>query len=363
MQVLDHDQERADDHEREDPQHEHGELRLGGEHEGKKDEWHRDEGGEAAAHEHRVAQLEAGGAGQEGLAVVVGVHDGLDDGGQAELALHAGALGDHHVGLAELAVKEVVDVQQVPARRHADEQRGDEVDKKDEQVLRVVVAIEARDRLAHGVDAVGEGQPGVERLEEARLHLDRVEARGAGDLQHDKKDAERLADVLEGDRERVDEEDVHEALDHAGKDERGGRDALDAERDVAHAADDCLDLAEQVEQQPAAKEALPGLEVADAFAVDLELVDGHEHEAADPQGEVRVEGRHAAAVVLDGVDGHGDELGGRAEEVADVLGVEVEDVLDAVEVLGGLDGCDVGRDGRDLVGGAAHGVGGRRERG
>ena len=252
-------------------------------------------------------------------------------------------------------------IEQVPACRDADEQARNEEQQEHEQVGSVVAAVEARDGLTHGVDAVGERKPGVQVLEEVRHHLDGVGARGSGDLENDEQHRDGLADVLEGHGDGVDEEHVDEALDHAREHERHGVEALDAEGDVSHAADDGLELADEVHEQPTAKEALPRLELADALLVNLELVDGHEYKASHPQGQVGVEGRHAAAVVGHRVDGGGDHVHGRAHEVSHLLGVQSEDVLQDREGLSALDGRGVGRQAAHLVRSSAHGVRGLGE--
>ena len=51
---------------------------------------------------------------------------------------------------------------------------------------------------------MGEGQPRVNLLEQrGRQHLHRHEAAGAGQLQHEPDDGQRLPDVAEGHRQRV----------------------------------------------------------------------------------------------------------------------------------------------------------------
>ena len=220
------------------------------------------------------------------------------------LDLDAVALADHEVGLGKLLVEERVDVQEVAPPAHAYEQRRDQEEQEHEEVVAVVVAVVAGDGLAHGADAVGEWQPGVEGAEEARHHLDGVGARGAWDLQDHEKDAERLANVLERHGEGEDHIDVDEGLNHAREDERLGVEALDADHEVANGADHALQDAEKQEQQQAPEVALPRLEApVDALVVHLGLVDGDEDEASHPQGEVGVEGRHARAVVGNGEDG------------------------------------------------------------
>ena len=338
MEVLHHDEEGADGNHRHDPQHEH-EV-LGRQDEQERHEQKRDghERLEAAAHERGVHELELGRALQEHLAVAARVHEHLHDGGQAEVgAPHPHALGVHHVGVGEAAVEERVDVEEVATRGDADEGRRHEEDEQDGDVGGVVAVIEARDGLTHGVDAVGERQPRVQGLEEVGLELDGVGARGARDLQDHEKHAECLADVLERHRDGVDERHVHERAHHARAHEGGRGRALDAEEQVSQAADERLHLAEQHHEQPSAEEPLPGLEGADALAVDLELVDGHEHEAAHPERQVGVEGRHARAVVGHREDAVALHLHRRAQKRARLVRVEPEDLLHGVERLQALD--------------------------
>ena len=95
----------------------------------------------------------------------------------------------------------------------------------------------------------------MDGLEEARHHLDGVGAGRTGNLQDDEQDAEGLADVLEGDREGVDDVDVDERLHDTGEDEATGVEALDAEDEVAYAADECLEDAEQHEPRAAQRQS------------------------------------------------------------------------------------------------------------
>ena len=334
VEVLGDDEHRAEGDEADDPDDEPERLARGHEHDHGEADGQGEQGDEAPADDLGVDELELRRARRDLASVGVVVEKGADDGRDlVVLDGDAVLLADHEVGLGELLVEQRVDVEQVPPPTHADEQRGDHEEEQHEEVVGVVVAVVARDGLAHGVDAVGEGQPRVYGLEEARHHLDGVGAGRAGNLQNDEKDAERLADVLEGDGEGIDDVDVDERLDNAGEDEGLGVEALDAHGEVADAADDRLEGAEQYEEHPAAEVALPRLELSDALVVDLNLVDGHEHEAPDPEGEVGVEGRHARAVVGYGVDGLVVELDWRRHERGDAVRVDAEEARDLLHGL------------------------------
>ena len=94
-----------------------------------------------------------------------------------------------------------------------EQKRGDEQheeQREHEQVGDVLAAVEAADGLAHGLDAVREGEQRVDRLEEARGHLDGIQPRRAGYLREHQHDADALADVLQRDRERVDDAEIGE---------------------------------------------------------------------------------------------------------------------------------------------------------
>ena len=50
------------------------------------------------------------------------------------------------------------------------------------------VVIEATDRFAHCINAIGEGEKRMEETEEGGHHFDGIQARSARDLQHDNDD-------------------------------------------------------------------------------------------------------------------------------------------------------------------------------
>ena len=181
----------------------------------------------------------------------------------------------------------------------------------------------------------------MQPLEEPGHHLDGVHARGAGDLHDDQDDADGLADMLERHRERIDDVDVDEGDAHAAQHEEKRMQALHADHEVADRDDDRLEGTEQDHEQPAAEVGLAGGEVTDALAVDLELVDGDEHVAADPEGQVGVEGRDAGAEARDRVDGLRLELDGRGHEIGHVLDVDAHEIGELAERLGRLQRRDV----------------------
>ena len=236
-QVGKADEVSAGDRQRGRPRGEKDEACLGQRRaEGQRTRRRHDERRDAAAHARGVALLEALRALEQGVARGRGLRQRAQEGREAP-ALLARALGDEQVRPRELAVEEGVEVEQAGPAHGGEQERRQGKGKKNEQFADVVSVIEAGDGLAHGADAVGEREPGAQGLEEGRLHLDGVEARGAGDLQDHEQHRERLAHVLERGGEGVDHEDVDERGDHAREHVGGGRHALDAEREVAGAAD------------------------------------------------------------------------------------------------------------------------------
>ena len=122
--------------------------------------------------------------------------------------------------------------------------------------------------------------------------------------------------------ERVDDVHVYERFEQSCEDEQHRVRALDAECDIAYGGDDRLHEAD-CHEQPTPEIALRRRVVADALvAVHFELVDGHEHETADPQRKVGVERRDGGPVVVGRIYDDFAQMHGVAHEVADARRVE-----------------------------------------
>ena len=80
----------------------------------------------------------------------------------------------------------------------------------------IYIAVQAADAFAHCVDSVGEGEEQIYLLVHLRQQLYREGAAGACDLENHDDDDYRLADVAEGQRERIDYRKEHEARDRRG---------------------------------------------------------------------------------------------------------------------------------------------------
>ena len=142
----------------------------------------------------------------------------------------------------------------------------------------------------------------MQPLEEAWHHLDGVHTRRTRDLHDNQNDADSLADMLKRGGQRIDDIDVGERDGDAAQHEQQRADALHADHQIAYRNDDGLQRAQDHQEQPAAKVALTRGKAADAFAVDLELVDGDKHVAAHPQRQIGIERGNARTKALDRVN-------------------------------------------------------------
>ena len=214
----------------------------------------------------------------------------------------------------------------------------------------VVVVVEPGDGLAHRVDAVAEGEEGVDVAEEVGHELDGVEARRARDLDDDEEDGGAAANVAERGDDGVDDPRVGDPDGDCGGEK--GRDGLHLhpEGHVAERHHDGLEHRERGEEEEAAEVGLADGEAAEALGVDLDAEDDRQHERADPQGQVGEEGGHGTAVVLRGEEGLLLDGDGRGDVLADLRGVEVRDSVEGRRVGGGQEGVDVGLGGAGAVG-------------
>ena len=189
----------------------------------------------------------------------------------------------------------------------------------------------------------------MHHLERRGHHLDGVHPRRTGYLHDQQHHGQGLADVLERGRQGVDEAHVHERRERAGRHERHRAHALHAHDQVARAHDEGLHRAQHDEQKPAAQIPLRRPEGAHAAGINLQLDDGDEHEAADPQRQVGVERRHARPVVVHGVHRPRVDLHGRGHEVGHVGGLDAPQRRQFLDGGGVVQGLQVGDGGRQAV--------------
>ena len=229
-----------------------------------------------------------------------------------------------------------------PARdAHHDCRHGKEEQRK--EVAQVFVTIETRYGLAHGVVRVGDGQPGIDGLEEGRHHLDGIHARGAGHLQNDEKEEESVAKVPKGHREHV--ADVHEdkRCHDRSQIEGKGIQTLNAQEQVARAAGDGRQGAEQGKEAASSEVTLPGAHVVDSLVIGLQLEDGDIGDGANPHSDVREEGGDARAIVLHGIEGLLVHRHRRREELTHLLGIGRRQVVEQLQRLRSTDDLKVSR--------------------
>ena len=132
----------------------------------------------------------------------------------------------------------------------------------------IAAPIQSGDSLAQGVDAVFERQKRRDRLERRGKDLDRERTAGAGYLQDQYDDREGFSDHAEGDRQRVDDQRIDDAGDHAGGDKQQRILALDLEEiQIAQRDDKPLDQADREEHHISAEEELYGICFSEFFAV------------------------------------------------------------------------------------------------
>ena len=175
-------------------------------------------------------------------------------------------------------------------------------------------------------------------MEERRGHLNRIEARGAGDLGEHEDDADALADMLQRDGEGVDDGEVGKRRQRRGEDERRRRDGLHAEREHPDTADDRLHHGDGRKEQIPTPVALGQRQAGDALAVRLLAHDDEQHEGADPEREVHEQRCHGAAVGVQRIELLGDHLGGRRHERRDLVGVKTALAHEPGKRVGGAEG-------------------------
>ena len=189
----------------------------------------------------------------------------------------------------------------------------------------------------HGVDAVGERQERIDRLEHGAGHLDGERAARTADLHDQQHDGERLADIAKRNRKRVDDIGEHETRDPARQHKLQRVVALDAkEQDVARTHERCLQQGQTAKEQVAAQVDLVqahGDELVDKLIVNRDLHHGRQHNRAHPERQNRVERCHGRTVVADRIDRLAIERDGAGKRHGQTLGIIADHRLDRSEVI------------------------------
>jgi len=110
--------------------------------------------------------------------------------------------------------------------------------------------------------------------------------------------------------------------------------ALDLQqKQVAGDDDRRLDLAQQEKHDVPAEVQLIGLGGDQPVQPGVGLDDGHQNDAAHPNGQHRIEGGHGGAVVLDGIDGGDGGLHHLGEVLAVLLRVAAQDLQQEIQIF------------------------------
>ena len=270
---------------------------------------------------------------------------------QAHLFVHhAVVLGDHQVGISQTTVEQRVQVHRIPAYDKSHEKRRRQIPEQVQHVEPVMVRVQAGDRAAHRVDAVGKGQPRVQFAEEVRHHFNRIQAGGTGYLHNDQNYGDGFADMAECHGQCINNVDVDERTEDSGQDEQQRMLALDAEHQIADGGDDGLQESDGDQQQPAAKICLRSGDTANALAVDLKLVDGNQHETTYPQCQIRVERGDCGPVIVGGIHDFRGQSDGIAHELAESLVIQMQRIPDFLVSGGTIERGDIGAYGGDIAG-------------
>ena len=191
-------------------------------------------------------------------------------------------------------------------------------------------------RLAHCVYGVREGEEEIDLAEYIRQDLDRVGAGGACDLHDDDDYHDRLADIAERQRQRIDHRREGKARYCRRHPEHDRLLTLAAEQ-IYIAQNDYrgLYLSEDEEQEELAPVFLAFGHVAQTLRLGLDLEYRGEDNAADPDGQRGIERRHCIAVACDGIDGLLRHAHRRGEKLRVFFRVAVEDGYERLEPLVG----------------------------
>ena len=273
--VFNHNEIGVDKNNRQNPRGQHGDFLLGDEQQHQ--EYEREYGQQCqTGNDHLwIPCEEPVRAMGDDIAQFLAVGHRAEYGVQAHLFVHhAVVLGDHQVGISQTTVEQRVQVHRIPAYDKSHEECRRQIPEQVQHVEPVMVRVQAGDRAAHRVDAVGKGQPWVQFAEEVRHHFNRIQAGGTGYLHNDQNYGDGFADMAERHGQCVNNVDVYERTEDSGQDEQQRMLALDAKHQIADGGDDGLQESDGDQQQPAAKICLRSGDTANALAVDLKLVDG-----------------------------------------------------------------------------------------
>ena len=189
----------------------------------------------------------------------------------------------------------------------------------------------------HGVDAVGERQERIDRLEHRAGHLDGECAARTTDLHDQQHDSERLADIAKRNRKRVDDIGEHETRDPASQHKLQRVVALNAkEQDVARTHERCLQQSQTAKEQVTTQVDLVqahGDELVDKLVVNRDLHHGRQYDRADPERQNRVERRHGRTVVADWIDRLAVECDRAGKRHGQTLRIIANHRLDRSEVI------------------------------
>ena len=329
---LDHHQECEHEHEPHEPQRQDDDLlhRRHCEHDGD-DRRHRDADDERAALQARIPADEPRGMVGDMVAKILAVGKYAHELGDAETALgQVYLLTVDDIGALDLAREHTDKVREVRSQSQPNRQEDREEDSQVRDKRHPLETVKPGNRLAQGVDAVGEREEGVDELEERRRHLDGVQTRRARDLHEDQDDADALADMLQGGRQGKLDSQVCERCEHRRQEEQRHRLALHADGEAPDAAHDRLQRHHPPEEQVARDVALRSREVLDALVVHLDTHNHHEHEHTDPQRHVDEQRRHARTVSVQGEEVLSLHLGRRLHEARHLLGVDRRAVAEEI---------------------------------
>ena len=195
---------------------------------------------------------------------------------------HERGLAVEQVALGNLLGNQPIEVGQLRAGEQADHGHDEHDQQHHAHIRGVLAAVEAPERFAQRIDAVREREHRVYRAEEGIGHLDRVQARAAGNLNEHHDDAQPDTDMLQARRQGIGDAQIRKGQKNRRDVERGYRGGLDADEQAAGHADDGLQRHQYGEEHPAADVALHDGKARDALFVDLELEDDAQHQRSHP---------------------------------------------------------------------------------
>ena len=202
----------------------------------------------------------------------------------------------HHFGFFKLLIHVFAHAgERTPQRKSEDKENCKE--KQEQQYIdKILIAVQTRDRLAHCVYRVGEGEQQIYLLEEVGQKLNGIGAAGACNLNDHNNDGEHLADIAEDNGKAVGYHRAGKRGDRARENEQSGMQTADAENKyIADGDYKSLRLTDEEEKQVPAEVFLS---VSGSCQLDrrVDLHDHVYHDAAYPNRKDSVEGRHTRAV-------------------------------------------------------------------